>query len=117
MTETEKLHQAYRVCTDAENDEYDKVSLWSDYSDVRMQNEYTLKEQTDYASGTISNNEVIINSKLITADGMLDVYVPSSNCKLTPNSIIQIDESVTMTFPEGNDGTEIRVRCWKGTLE
>ena len=124
MADTKRIGKAYRVCTDATPgaEQYDKLSMWTDYSDVETSNNKTLKDQLTYVEGitsavTISNVEysrvILTDNNLIEEGGMLDVYVPESKCKVTPSQITISNHTVTILFPKGNNNMTVRVRCWK----
>ena len=111
FTELKKKHGAYRV--NVSPNVYHRLSLWTHAEDVEFDDGSFLKEKFDYASGVLQAGEtsVTINSDLITADGMLDIYVPNAYCKLSPDSITQTNGSVTITFPAQSANVEVRVRC------
>lgn len=100
--------------TSGDTDIYDKVSLWTDCTDVTFPDGSNVKNRVyDYASGTLvaGQTSVTITSSLITADGMLDIYVPNAFAKVTPNTISQSNGQVVLTFPVQASNMEVRVRC------
>ena len=128
FTETLVKNQAYRVYTDTDpatgDDHYDKLSFYTSSDDVHFEGEsgISLTQKTQeivdntlaYASATLVAGEttVVVTGDKITADGMLDIYVPIAYCKVTPESITnQIDGSVTLTFPPQEEDIEVRVIC------
>lgn len=115
-TITKKTGGAYRVKTgtSGNTDLYDEISLWTDPTDVTFPDGKNLKNKVyDYASGTLvaGHTYVTITSNLITADGMLDIYVPDEFCKVSPDSIHQANGYVVLTFPTQAEDMEVRVRC------
>lgn len=122
MADTLIYGQAYRVCTDASTESFDKLSMWTDARDVDTNpsgNTVALNNQIAYIEGTLAANATTVRipasgtSSLITADGMLDIYVPSDKSSLVPTTIDQNEGYVTLTFPAQLTATTIRVRCWK----
>lgn len=106
----------YRVKTgtSGSSDTYDQLSFKTDSSDVSFPNGRTLKQNYyDYASGvlTAGQTSLIITSPLISTDGMLDIYVPVEFCKVTPNTIQQMNGQVVLTFPVQSSNMEVRIRC------
>ena len=110
-TITRKKGGAYRVNTGEGT--WDEVSHWTHASDVTFDDNKTLENKYQYASDTLEAGEttVVIWSSLITADGMLDIYVPVEFCTVTPTAITQSNGMVTITFPAQSANMEVRVRC------
>lgn len=114
--------QAYRVLVEqdsiSEINTYDRLSFWTDASDVEFRNGSTLEDVSNtffYAEGTLYHNttEVTISGDNITSTGLVDIYVPDTYCKLSPNSIERNGHSITITFPServGYDTVDIPVR-------
>ena len=124
-----KKNGAYRVCVGVDPSTgqkiYDRISFTTAAEDVIFDDNKDLTEKMEdvsetitalssYASATLTAGEttVTVTGDNITADGMLDIYVPIAFCKVTPESITnQIDGAVTLTFPEQESDMEVRVIC------
>ena len=119
--------QAYRVLTGVDQatnkNHYDKLSFWTDARDVEVDSEtgqtlYDYIQESGggnkYASGTLQagQSSVTIQSSLIKADSMLDIYVPIANSTVSYTSITdQVNGSVTIGFPPQSTNMEVRVVC------
>lgn len=120
FSENLKTGQAYRVMTDEDpitgTKTYDRLSFWTDARDVEFTNHTTLEEISDtfyYASAVLAagNTSVTVSGDNISANGLVDIYVPDEFCKVTPNSIVRGDRSITITFPAQSEDMEVRVVC------
>lgn len=110
--------QAYRVLVGVDSvtsqNIYEKTSFWTSADDVEFRNGKTLQNTFEYASGTLLAGEttVTITGNIITANGMLDIYVPNEFCRVHFEEITnQRDGSVTITFPVQTEDMEVRVLC------
>ena len=122
--------KAYRVHTGVDastgKDKYDVVSFKTASDDVFFDNGTSLTQQNTnitniinknlltYATGTLvaGQTTVTVTGSNITANGMLDIYVPIAFCKVTPEAITnQINGSVTIRFPAQSSNMQVRVTC------
>lgn len=123
MTDRKIYNQAYRICTDAENELYDKVSMWTDASDVDTNLSSTTvsldKQLTFIDMGTVPvgggnlTKTYASTNGLLTQDGILEVYVDDDHSRYIPSSITRDATTLTLTFPSSAAGSQVKVRCWK----
>ena len=119
--ENVRVGKAYRVLVGVDQatgrNIYDKVSTWTDSRDVELPNGHALSEvqgEFMYASAVLPANAttVTVEGSNITADGMLDFYVPTEFYGVSPISVSnQVNGSVTLEFAPQSEPMEVRVIC------